>query len=190
MNVTFAIPTYNNAPTIMSVLQRLFHQDVKPNVLIIDNGSKDGTVEMLEAAINNKWFGSADIQIQSAPQLMGGRDKNIPYVRHKLSQAVDTEYLFFLDSDVLLPTHCMLGLKKYMDEDSNRAGVAIRYEPLADHVQFGAVLMKTEIAKRIKWNIGDGKCECLWAIESLKKMNPEWDVVTHPNYQAMHLKGF
>lgn len=190
MNITFAIPTFNSACTIMPVLQRLFQQDISPKVLIIDNGSKDGTLEMLEAAISNNWFGAADIQVETAPQLMGGPGKNIPYVRHKLAQAAETEYLFFLDSDVLLPTHCMLGLKQYFDEDSNRVGVAIRYEPLVDHVQFGAILMETEVAKRIKWNNGDGKCECRWAIESLKAMNPEWDVVTHPHYQAMHLKGF
>ena len=190
MNITFAIPTFNNACTIMPVLQRLFHQDVKPKILIIDNGSKDGTLEMLQAAIDNKWFGPADIELQTAPQLMGGRGKNIPYVRHKLCQAVDTEYIFILDSDVLLPTHCILGLKEYMDEDSNRAGVAVRYDPLVEHVQFGAILMTTEIAKQIKWNNGEGKCECLWAIESLTNMNPDWMAVNHPNYQAMHLKGF
>ncbi len=190
MDITFAIPTYNSTFTIMSVLQRLFHQDIKSKILIIDNGSKDGTLEMLEAAIQNKWFGDAAIEIQTAPQLMGGRGKNISYMRHKLAQAVETEYLFFLDSDVLLPTHCMLKLKEHMDEDLTRAGVAIRYEPLIDHVQFGAILMKTEVAKQIKWNNADGKCECLWAVESLKNMNPDWNVVTHPNFQAMHLKGF
>lgn len=190
MDVTFAIPTFNSACTIMPVLQRLFQQDVTPKILIIDNGSKDGTLEMLQAAIDNKWFGTADIVLQTAPQLIGGRGNNIPYVRHKLAQAVETEYLFFLDSDVLLPTHGMLGLKEYMCQDSNRAGVAIRYEPLVDHVQFGAILMKTEVAKQIKWNSGDGKCECLWAAESLKEMNPAWNVVIHPHYQAMHLKGF
>lgn len=190
MDVTFAIPTFNSACTIMPVLQRLFHQDIKPAILIIDNGSKDGTLEMLEAAVNNKWFGAADIQVQTAPQLIGGRQKCIPYVRHKLAQAVETEYLFFLDSDVLLPTHCMLGLKEYMDQDRCRAGVAVRYDPLADHVQFGAILMKTATAQKIKWNIQDNQCECLCAVESLKQMNPNWQVTLHPDYQAMHLKGF
>ena len=190
MDITFAIPTLNSACTIMPVLQRLFHQDVKPKILVMDNGSKDGTPEMLKAAIENKWFGPADIDVQTAPQLLGGREKNIPYMRHKLAQAVGTEYLFFLDSDVLLPTHCMLALKGYMDENPNRVGVAIRYEPLADHPQFGAILMKTKLAKQIKWVHQAGQCECLGAIESLKKTNPAWDVVIHPDYQAMHLKGF
>lgn len=190
MDVTVAIPTFNSTCTIMPVLQRLFHQGIKPVILIMDHGSKDGTVEMLHAAIKNKWFGTADIQIEAAPQLMGGRGKNIPYIRHKLAQAVQTEYLFFLDSDVLLPGHCLLALKEYMDQDVNRAGVAVRYEPLADHVQFGAILMKTEVANQIKWNNTDDKCECRWAVESLKAMNPEWETVFHPHYQAMHLKGF
>ncbi len=190
MDVTVAIPTFNSTCTIMSVLQRLFHQGIKPMILIIDNGSKDGTVEMLQAVIDNKWFGTADIVLQTAPQLIGGREKSIPYIRYKLAQAVKTEYLFFLDSDVLLPGYCLPGLKEYMEEDANRAGVAVRYEPLADHVQFGAILMKTEIAKQIKWKISEGKCECHWATESLKAMNPAWETVFHPHYQAMHLKGF
>ena len=190
MDITFAIPTYNSAATVMAVLKRLLHQDVKPRILIIDNGSKDGTLELLEAVIENKWFGPVDIQLETAPQLLGGPRKNIPYMRHKLAQSVETEHVFFLDSDVLLPAHCLLGLKEQLDADPDCVGVSVRCDPLVDHVQFGAILMATDIARQIKWNNTNGQCECLCAVEALKAINPKWNVTTHPVYQAMHLKGF
>ncbi len=190
LDVTFAIPTYNSAATLMTVLQRCLMQDVTPKILIMDNGSKDGTVEMLRAAIDNGWFGKVDIHVESVQRLLGGRDKNIPYVRYKLCQAVESEYLFFIDSDVLLPAHCTLGLKQMMDEDSNTVEAAIRVDPLADHVQMAAVLFKSEIVKKIRWNSVDGKCECRCALESLQQMNPQYRIALHPVFQAMHLKGF
>jgi glycosyltransferase involved in cell wall biosynthesis len=190
LDVTFAIPTYNSASTLMMVLQRCLMQDVTPKILVMDNGSKDGTVEMLQAAIDNGCFGKLNIRIQSVQRLLGGRDKNIPYVRFKICQAVDSEYLFFVDSDVLLPAHCTLGLKQMMDEDPNIVGAGIRVDPLADHIQMAAVLFKSEIIKQIRWNCVDGKCECRCALESLQQLNPKYRIALHPVFQAMHLKGF
>jgi len=38
MDITIAIPTFNSTCTIMTVLQRLLHQDVKPTILMMDTG--------------------------------------------------------------------------------------------------------------------------------------------------------
>ncbi|AQT67945.1 transferase 2, rSAM/selenodomain-associated [Anaerohalosphaera lusitana] len=189
-NITFAIPTYNNAETIMTVLKRCLQQDVKPKILIMDNGSTDGTVEMLRAAINNGIFGPVDIKLESVQRMLGGKSKNIPYVRYKLCQAVDTEYVFLLDADVLIPQHAILGLREMLEEDGDLVGAGIRVDPIVEHIQFGAILLKSEIARQIKWNNGEGKCECLWALQSINQLDDNYKVKRHPVYQAMHLKGF
>jgi glycosyltransferase involved in cell wall biosynthesis len=47
MRVSFLIPSYNEAPTIGEVLERVHALDVEKQVVVVDDGSNDGTAEIL-----------------------------------------------------------------------------------------------------------------------------------------------
>ena len=50
MKVCFLIPAYNEAATIGEVLERIGALGLDANVIVIDDGSTDGTAELAEAA--------------------------------------------------------------------------------------------------------------------------------------------
>ncbi len=50
MKVSFLIPAYNEAATIGEVLARVARLDLETQVIVVDDGSTDGTAEIAEAA--------------------------------------------------------------------------------------------------------------------------------------------
>ena len=50
MKVSFLIPAYNEAATIGEVLARIARLDLEAQVIVVDDGSTDGTAEVAEAA--------------------------------------------------------------------------------------------------------------------------------------------
>jgi len=182
--LTICIPTLNCANTLASVLDCLRYQGMeRPKIIISDNGSKDGTLEMLRAMIKNKWF-PFDIKIQQFLERIGGMILNVPHMRFRLSEALKTPFVFWLDSDVLLTPYALPTLVKEMKKRKNLGMLGIRYEPLANHVKMGAVLMKSEVAKEVKWRI-DKLCECTNCCNqlTLKGLKTEY----HKTLQARHL---
>jgi glycosyltransferase involved in cell wall biosynthesis len=186
MELTITIPTMNSTKTLSLVLNSLVIQRINIDfkVLIFDNGSTDGTVEMVNAIIKNNYY-KMDIRLIETTERSGGRTFNIPFMRYKICQEVDTEYLFFLDSDVILPPNAVLDLLESFKKRNDLGMLSIRYEPNADHVQMGATLWKTEIAKKIKWII-DENCECKNAIKSLLELGLKAEY--HNTLQARHLR--
>lgn len=156
--ITICIPTMNSLPTIKLILNSLNFQEIYPRILIIDNGSKDGTYEAVEVMIKNKYFGDLDLELHSLKGI-SGRGKNIEAIRKKFVDMVETEYLFFLDSDVLLPPNIINNLIGEMDEDKNLGMLGVKYDYKAVHVKMGATIFRTENLKDIKWRMGD-RCEC------------------------------
>jgi GT2 family glycosyltransferase len=179
----------NGALTLNAALETVATQEIpRLKVLVYDNGSADGTAEMLKKQIENKWWKPELIELKliETTERSGGRTLNIPFMRHRLSQEAETEYVFFLDQDVQLP---VLALKKVIEEFEKKEYVGmigIRYEPTADHVQMGATLMKTEIAKKIKWQMTADACECLNCIKELQNLGLVSEY--HPYLQARHIK--
>ena len=162
---TICIPTKNATKSITMVLEYLLFQGIELNILIADNDSIDGTFEMLETQIkNNYWMrgGHAPINItlEQGGSVEGGRDKNIPYMRQFMSRMVKTPYIFWLDSDIILPPNSLAPCLEEFIKHKSKIGIyGMRYEPHADHVQMGASFMETRIAKKINWKI-DERCEC------------------------------
>lgn len=184
--VTICIPTYNSANYIKNVLDSLTMQGEKIKVLLMDNGSKDGTVALIEALLKSKYY-PYKIAFYECPYLRKGRVKNIPKIRYELCKIIDTELMMFLDSDVLLPPHAVHYLKQEFEKTENCGMMGVCYEPYANHVLMGAVMLRTEDARHIKWIFDmKGKCECLNAAEQLQAKNLA--VKYHPWLMARHLK--
>jgi len=185
MKLTICIPTYNAGHTIRQVLDRVSQQDIELQVLIYDNCSNDGTPEMIEAMIKRQRYKFGIKLIKSEIRMMGAKTVNIPYVRFKLCEEVETDYLFFLDSDVLIEPNCLKILFDEFINDKEVGLLGMRYEPKADHVQMGATLMKSSTAKKIKWR-WDKDCDCKNCIKSLEAM--ELKARYNNDLMAKHLR--
>ena len=48
MRVSFLVPVYNEAATVLELLERVLELDLDKQVIVVDDGSTDGTVELVE----------------------------------------------------------------------------------------------------------------------------------------------
>lgn len=186
--VTIAIPTKNNLPTIKIVLNVYNYQMIYPKILILDNGSRDGTLEALEALIKNKIFPDLDIRLINFGEWSGDKEKNLDKIRYELCQRINTKYIFFNDSDVLIPPYVLPSLINEMEKDKKLGMLGLKYDMKANHVKIGAAIIRTELAKQIQWNRDDEKCNCLCAIEKLKEIG--FEVKEYDEALARHLLAF
>jgi len=111
--VSIVIPTFNRKDELRGCLNSIYRQDY-PNfeVLVIENGSTDGTKEMiLEEYPDVKLFSS-------------GRNLYISKARNfGIAKSVG-EYVWFLDSDsVISNNHCMSKMVELMKADSIIGGI-------------------------------------------------------------------
>jgi len=128
--VTIAIPARNNLNTIKIVLNSYNYQMIYPKILVIDNGSIDGTLEALQAIIKNKIFPDLEIELINFGEWSGDKKKNIEKMRYELCQRVTSRYVFFNDADVLIPPYVMPSLINEMEKDkkNRNAWIKIRHE--------------------------------------------------------------
>lgn len=179
--------------TLPAVLSSCFAQNFQPKLLFCDNGSRDGTRALLDYGLENGCFPDGSVSVFAALDLAAGRRKNIPFVRYHLCQKVKSEFIFLLDSDVLLPPFVVSDMVKFLNSAKNYGCLGLRCEPFTDHVQFGCCLMRTVVARKIKWEQsrtteGEFRCECWHARKQLEEIG--LTVGFYPDSQARHLKYF
>jgi glycosyltransferase involved in cell wall biosynthesis len=174
-SITVCIPTYNSVHTIYWCLWALRNQTINPKILVFDNGSIDGTPEALEAAIRNKVFKELDIEFRRLGRISGeGREKNIPFIRNKLVQAVQTDYAFSLDSDVILPPNTLPSLIELMEKKPLLAELTIVHDAVNNkHDTTSATLFRAEVFKKIKWVWDKDGCDCVHAKNQILAMGYE-----------------
>ena len=170
--LTVCIPTFNGSDTIQKCLQSLVTQGVNLKVLIGDNGSKDGTTEMLEACVNNKYYGHFDLDLHKFGRLEGGKPPNIFMIRTKLAEQVKTKYMMFLDDDIKLPAYTLKCMMEVIMANPTLGLVGLHYQPFNRHMAIGASLWHTDVVQKIKWAYNKGlPCECQNALDQVKAMN-------------------
>ena len=149
IDLTICIPTSNSATTLKLILKSLTYQEINPNVLIYDNDSKDGTAEMVEAMLKNKFFSLMNLKLSKAIKLQGNRFFNIPFMRYKICQEINTKYLMFLDSDVLIPPNSIKPLLKEFQSDEKNGMVvpqeSITYEKYLNYLEAHKALANIKI---------------------------------------------
>jgi GT2 family glycosyltransferase len=198
MNVTIAIPTYNAAQTMRVCLDRLQLQRV-PNlkVFVYDNGSHDGTIGMVSELAGTKYYSAKpaldkygiDISFFSGSH----NDRMSAYqngmdTRQKIGKLVSTEYIFFLDPDVILPPNAIPEMIEHFQNTPEAGFIGIQYEPDAGHVMLGATLWRTEVFNKLgTWDGKDG-CDCNFAKREVEKLGLK--VSQHPKLLAYHYKHF
>lgn len=185
--VTVCMPVMNASKAINASLEALAMQEIpRLKVLIYDNGSVDGTPEMIKKQIENKWWRYIDMELSETTERTGGKTVNIPFMRHKLLGMVKTELVFFLDADVIIPPRSLEQLVKEFDESKGVGMMGLRYEPLHDHVTMGATVMRSDIGRKIEWKWTGERCDCMTCIKQLQDMG--LDSLYYRHTQARHLK--
>jgi len=185
--ITICIPTKDNLPTIKLILVPLSYQDCFCRIIIMDNGSKDGTLEAVQAMIKNNIFRDLKVELINFGEWSGVKEKNIEKVRYEFSQVSNTKYLMFIDADVLIPPYVIEGMINTMEKNEKIGMLGLKYDVLSDHVKMGATILRTELAKKIKWKYDEEKCDCLYCAEQIVKMGFS---VQHFPVTARHLLAF
>lgn len=86
--VSFIIPTFNNETTLRDCLESIMKQAVKKEIIAVDGGSTDRTVDILE---------EFDVQ------LIVERKRGIGIARNRGAEAARGHFLAFVDADAVLP---------------------------------------------------------------------------------------
>lgn len=186
--ITVCIPCFNSLPTIKIILGVLNFQDLYPKIIVLDNGSKDGTFEALCAMQHYRWFPDLKIEIRQFDQVSPQKHRNMDLVRHRLCELVKTEYLMFIDADVLIPPYCIKPMITLMEQRKDLAMLGLKYDVNTSHVKIGATILKTELIKNLKWRRTDTECQCLCVAKDL--LIRRYKVEHYPETTARHLKAF
>jgi len=171
-NVTVGIATWNSSLSLTAVLEALSLQEIPAlETIVYDNGSVDGTPQMVEEQIKNRYWSWLQLRAFKTSHVAGDREINIPFMRSLIVKECNTPLIFFLDHDVLIPPHSLQELvHDFLEQEKNSVGMlGMCYEPLHGHVTMGATLMRTEVAKKIQWQM-DSLCDCQNTIKQLAGM--------------------
>lgn len=193
VEVTACMLAWNSWRDLWDVLTAYWHQGVSLALhTVMDQTSIDPTETILSADHTGQYLcGELSHTIRSYRYL-----GTVPhYVRVSETNAramavfVDackTEFIFFNDSDVLIPNGALKALIAEMREDASIGALGIPYEQEIDHVQKGAMLMRTSLARDVGFN-GKTTCECR---ELAKRLAARDLRMTHwkSREMAVHLK--
>jgi len=87
------VPTYNERENITRLIGAILDQDQRVEILVVDDGSPDGTGEIVDAVIQHE----ARVHILKRPRKMGLGTAYIAGFRWALDQGFD--YVFEMDAD-------------------------------------------------------------------------------------------
>lgn len=145
--VTVCIPVYNEEQCLPRCLEALTKQgEIK--VICANNDSTDKSEDIMAD------FGVDKIlQIERTPLTQ----ENFYRCRKALFNAVDTEFLFSLDADVVLPEGAIQKCLDMMYGDMTIGAVCVRY---GGHENLGSMMLRTTFAKEMDIKYKSGQCEC------------------------------
>jgi len=109
-SVTAAVVLYNSKDLIpgLSETIKLLSSDLK--TVIYDSGSSDGSAELASSLIKNS-------------VLIKGLNHGFGFGNNRCLEKVDTKYTLFLNSDASIDRESLEKLVKFLDENSDHAGV-------------------------------------------------------------------
>jgi len=185
LSLKVSILCHNDSKTLSACIHRVTQQGIIPNIEVIDTGSKDGCLEMIDKQIENKHWFPAKISLKREKINLNKHETKAWY-RTKVVKECKTKYLMFLNASVLLPPYCLRPMIEHLAADTNLAMIGLRYDPNAYHIQMGAAVFKTAIAKQLDWKPGK-QCACRTVRDQLVSMG--YKIEQADDMLALHLTG-
>jgi len=191
VDVTVCILSGSNWRTLNPVLESLVVQGVRLDVrTCVDSrvSQDDPTRGILQACTT--WMPSRSEDAVRSFSFDGDipfrdtLDNMVSHARRVMIEETETEWVFFLDADVLLDPGTLRSLLNIADGD-NIGAWCIPYNHCVDHEQWGCTLMRTEVAKEVGFS-GQDQCGCLNLKKDLKARGLE--MVHVEGLSAQHLK--
>ncbi len=162
---TVCIATFNSMAWLTLVLKALSRQGERLDVILCDNGSQDGTTEHIAnpktkaviEGLNNHAIREYRVLDPSPHQ--ANVEANVAWSKAKMVDEVKSEYVFWLDHDVSLPSGTLRTLIEEFEQDEKLGALGLPYENSYDHPEMGALLMRTEVAREVGFT-HQGNCVC------------------------------
>lgn len=108
LKTTVVIPNYNGIKYVEKCLDSLAKGSVVPYIIIVDNGSSDGSLELLKQKYAREEH--PYIELISLSENTG-----FCHAVNVGIERADTEYVFLLNNDTVVDAHCVEELQRIMD---------------------------------------------------------------------------
>lgn len=144
------IPTYNEIENIHDILMTVIALDELFDILILDDGSPDGTAEKVKELMNSY----AQIKLIERPKKMGLGTAYITGFKYALDNGYD--YIFEMDADFSHNPSDLIALKNACAKDGNDLAIGSRYISGVNVVNWpmGRVLMSYFASKYVQFITG------------------------------------
>lgn len=108
--ISVVIPTYNSENYLERCLNSIFNQSYKNfKIILLDDASTDATYQIIDTFQNNN----------NLTIIKNHKNQGVSHCRNKGLELVDTEYVFFLDSDDWIDLNCFQNAIAKFKEDTN-----------------------------------------------------------------------
>ena len=204
VDVTICVPVFNAITTLGRALWSVskHNQTIPANLVLADNGSTDPGADVLVGQKIVQWcektLGFKQVTVLSptpqtthdtksgkALQGQARKNVNVEFIRKKLSVAVSTPLMMYLDADVEAPYDALRLLKEKLDSDEQTALVGILYVDKVDHVQAGCTMGRTTIIQDVNWH--SMGCSCRWLTKYLTEQGHKVEYLDPREHTAVHL---
>lgn len=120
--------------------------------------------------------------------MLKGKMESIVDNRNVLKKYTTSEYVLWLDSDVIIPPDGLNYMERFLDEHREHAAVALSYcgSPEKEkHITMGCTLVRKRILDLLTFRFDDKGCECAYFCQDIQKLG--YKVKYLPNLMAEHI---
>ena len=182
MDALVIIPTYNEKENIVRIIEAVMHQDYPFEVLIIDDGSPDGTAEIVEGLIG-KYDGRLHIEKRKGKLGLG-----TAYI-HGFKWALARQYNFVFEMDADF-SHDPADLKRLYEAckvENNDLAIGSRYVKGVNVVNWpmSRVLLSYFASKYVRIITGMPICDTTAGFKCYTR-----EVLETINFDKIHFVGY
>lgn len=138
---------------------------------------------VLKALMNQE----REIRLYVRTNTLKSKMESIVDNRNALKKYATSEYILWLDSDVVLPRNGLIDMERFLDEHREYAAVALSYcgpPEEEEHITMGCMLVRKQILDLLTFRF-DQRCECSYFCQDIHELGYRVRYLT--NLTAKHI---